>query len=67
MKITEIRQTAKGLGLSGYSKLNKGDLIRLIQDAEMASSPCFGADWRLQCQQLDCAWRDDCLGKQAKQ
>ena len=61
MTLAEIRKTAKEIGLRGYSRLSKGDLIRAIQTEEK-NSPCFGAEWRLSCQIEDCCWRNDCLG-----
>lgn len=60
MTLAEIRKTAKKMELKGYSKLSKGDLIRAIQSAE-ENSPCYKADWRMSCQELDCSWRKDCL------
>ena len=60
MKVTEIRAQAKDMGLKGITKMKKDDLIRAIQTAEESSTPCYGADWRMECQQMDCTWREDC-------
>ncbi|MFZ2089751.1 MAG: Rho termination factor N-terminal domain-containing protein [Desulfobaccales bacterium] len=57
MKVTDIRNKARDLGLKNYSRLNKGDLIRSIQVAE-GNSPCYQQidDCRVE----DCLWREDC-------
>jgi len=62
MKITEVRKRAKGLGLKP-GRLSKADLIRAIQRAE-GHFDCFGTASGF-CDQQDCAWRKDCLGKDA--
>ncbi len=59
MRIEEVRQRAGALGLSGARRMRKSELIRAIQQRE-GNQPCFGADWRFDCGQLDCCWRDDC-------
>ncbi|AMV70805.1 SAP domain-containing protein [Desulfuromonas carbonis] len=60
MKIDEVRQRAYALGMNGISRIKKGDLIRAVQQAE-GNQPCFGTAGRLDCSQLDCCWREDCL------
>jgi len=60
MNVIEIRERGRKLGISGLSKLRKGELIRAIQTAE-GNQSCFGAAWRFDCQQFDCCWRQDCL------
>ena len=60
MNMTEIRGRAEGLGLAGVGKLRKADLIRRIQQAE-GNNSCFGAEWRQDCAEMFCCWRDDCL------
>jgi len=59
MNMQEIRSKASQLGLQGISRLNKGDLVRAIQQAE-GNTSCFGAEWRFECAQTDCCWRGDC-------
>jgi hypothetical protein len=58
MKITQIKQKAKNLGINP-GKMNKTDLIHAIQCAE-GNSPCYasGQTW---CQYEDCCFRADCL------
>jgi len=60
MKINQIRERAKQMGVAQSAKLKKGEAIRAIQRAE-GNQDCFGADWRFDCQQHYCCWRDDCL------
>lgn len=62
MRMTEVRKRAKDLGLEPGS-LRKADLIRAIQRAE-GHFDCFGTATGF-CDQQDCAWRKDCLGKDA--
>jgi hypothetical protein len=62
MKIIEIRNRAKALGLKNVGKIKKGDLIRSIQRAE-GNSACFGSPGRFECPQMECCWREDCLTK----
>lgn len=60
MNIIQIREKAKALGLkTGWVK--KAELIRQIQVAE-GNFPCFGSAEGY-CDQMDCAFREDCLGK----
>ena len=59
MKLTEIKKMAKGMGLK-VSRVKKADLIREIQVAE-GNIPCFGTV--IECDRLDCLWREDCLPK----
>lgn len=60
MNMNVIRARASQLGLSGIGKLRKGELVQMIQQAE-GNNPCFGADWRHQCREMECCWRQDCL------
>ncbi len=57
MKVTEIRNMARYLGLKNYARLNKGDLIRAVQVAE-GNSPCYQQIY--DCRVEDCLWRPDC-------
>ncbi len=59
MKMKEVRDKAKTLGLKGTFGLSKAELIRRIQKAE-GNFDCFGttADY---CDQFECCFREDCL------
>lgn len=59
MKVTEIKERAKKLGINP-GKLKKADLILAIQKAEN-NPPCFGTGTEA-CPQLTCCWRQDCIG-----
>jgi phenylalanyl-tRNA synthetase alpha subunit len=58
MKMQEVREKAKTLGLNTFGK-KKVDLIRAIQNKE-ENVPCFqtGLD---SCDQFSCCWRSDCF------
>ena len=60
MNMTEIRERAAAAGLTGVGKLRKAELIQRIQETE-GNSPCYGIEWRQQCAEFSCCWRDDCL------
>lgn len=60
MNMQEVRERAAAVGLAGVGKLRKAELIRRIQEAE-GNNPCYGAGWRLSCDQAECCWRSDCL------
>ena len=60
MKIQDIKKKAKKLGIKS-SRMNKTDLIKVIQRAE-GNPECFGNDMT-NCDQLQCCWRDDCFKK----
>ena len=59
MKVTEIREIAKTMGIKNTAKMKKTDLIHSIQVHE-GNDSCYGAPWRLECGQDDCSWRRDC-------
>ncbi len=57
MKVREIREKARELGVKNYSRLRKEALIRAIQRAE-GHNECYQ---RIQgCGQTDCCWMADC-------
>jgi len=60
MKMQEVREKAKALGLKKTFGLSKGELIRKIQRAE-GNFDCFGTA-KDYCDQLQCYFREDCLG-----
>lgn len=60
MTLNQIRHRAQQMGLKINSRMRKADLIWAIQYHE-GNNTCFGADWRFDCPQYDCCWREDCL------
>jgi len=59
MKMNEIREMAKALGIKVMATTKKADLIRQIQKAE-GNFDCFGTA-KGYCDQLDCCFREDCM------
>lgn len=59
MKMQEIRERAKALGLKSTFGLTKPELIRRVQKAER-NFDCFGTA-KGYCDQLKCCFRQDCL------
>jgi hypothetical protein len=59
MKIQEVRGIAKAIGVNS-ARISKEEIIRAIQEAE-GNFPCFGTVRDGNCDQGDCAWREDCL------
>ena len=62
MKMAAVRKRAESVGVKP-GRMRKPDLIRAIQKAE-GHFDCFGTASGF-CDQQDCAWRKDCLGKNA--
>ena len=58
MKMQEVREKAKALGLKTFG-MKKVDLIRVIQSKE-GNTPCFQALVD-SCEQTNCCWRSMCL------
>jgi hypothetical protein len=58
MKMTEIRNKAKGLGLAPDKRTPRTDLVRAIQTAE-GYTACFNTGVK-HCPYLDCCFREDC-------
>lgn len=59
MHIQTIRSIAKNHGIK-TGRMSKADAIRSIQRAE-GNFDCFASAFDGICDQLQCAWRDDCL------
>jgi hypothetical protein len=59
MKMQEVREKAKALGLKKTFGLSKVELIRQIQRAE-GNFDCFGTAKDF-CDQFRCCFREDCL------
>lgn len=59
MKVKTIKLMAQGMGLK-VSKLNKKDMIQLIQKEE-GNYSCYSTPAIVACVQNNCLWREDCL------
>jgi hypothetical protein len=59
MKLDEVRNIAKSRGVHPNS-LTKTKLIKTLQLGE-GNFDCFATATRLECDQADCIWRDDCF------
>ncbi len=59
MKMQEVREKAKVLGLKNTFGLSKSELIRRVQKAE-GNFDCFGTA-KDYCDQFQCCFRDDCF------
>ena len=60
MKMQDVRNIAKGMGINTGAKRTKQDLILEIQTKE-GNIPCYKT--RTECPEMNCLWRDDCLSK----
>jgi len=54
-----LKEMARNLGMSNYSKLGKSDLIHAIQQAE-GYLPCFDTG-NHECRQIECLFRAACI------
>ena len=59
MKMKDVRERAKALGLKNTFGLSKAELIRRIQKAE-GNFDCFGTATDY-CDQPECCFKEDCL------
>lgn len=59
MTLADIKSKAKDLGVKGYSKLTKPELVKAIQAAE-GNSPCYQGEIASVCGIADCMWKEDC-------
>jgi len=59
MKMKDVRERAKALGLKNTFGLSKAELIRRIQKAE-GNFDCFGTATDY-CDQSECCFKEDCL------
>ncbi|MFH1834572.1 MAG: SAP domain-containing protein [Methanobacteriota archaeon] len=57
--MSDIKKRAKELGMKVKGGMDKTELIKSIQLAE-GNIDCFGTAKDF-CDQLNCAWREDCL------
>ena len=42
--LTELKEIAKGYGLSGFSKMNRGQIVKMILEVEFSSADIFDID-----------------------
>lgn len=59
MNWIDIKRKAKEMGINA-GRMKKAELIKAIQNKE-GNNPCFGNENRMNCDQVNCCWRDDCL------
>ena len=64
LKITDLRNKARDLGVTFNKSATKTDLIKAIQVAE-GNSPCFATPKVSSCGQDACCWRGDCSASAA--
>jgi hypothetical protein len=60
MKIKTVKDIAKQRGIA-FANMSKTQLIRAIQKAE-GNRDCFATTQVRECDQVNCLWREDCLG-----
>ncbi len=58
MKMNEIRQIAKKMGINSFG-LSKIVLVRKIQ-AQEGNFQCFATERISECEEKGCLWREDC-------
>lgn len=58
MKVAQVKVIAADKGVKA-GKMNKGELIRAIQQEE-GNEACFDSGMARDCGQAECLWRDDC-------
>lgn len=59
MNLRDIQAIVQSRGIKA-GKVRKADLIRTIQRDE-GNSDCFESEKRLNCDQIHCLWREDCV------
>jgi hypothetical protein len=59
MKLQEVKAIATQRGID-YGRMRKDELIKSIQRAE-GNNDCFGTALSIECGQIGCLWRKDCL------
>ena len=57
--LADIKNKAKEVGVKGYTKLPKPELVKAIQTAE-GNSPCYQSEIASVCGIADCMWKEDC-------
>lgn len=60
MRLVEIEQKAKTLGLIDPWNYTRQELIRIIQKRE-GNPTCFATRQKQTCRQSACNWRPDCV------
>ena len=64
MKLQEVKTIAKRRGIDP-GRMRKDELIKATQRAE-GNNDCFGTTLSIECGQISCLWRKDCLKDKAK-
>ena len=64
MTVKEIQSMARKLGIK-VGREKKGELIQMIQLAE-GNNDCFGTGVEINCGEMDCLWRADCMPEKKK-
>jgi hypothetical protein len=59
MRLSEIEQKARSIGIKDTWKFSRKELIREIQRKE-GNPVCFSSNLSF-CDQFACSWREDCL------
>lgn len=59
MKLQEVKAIAKQRGIDP-GRMRKDELIKAMQHAE-GNNDCFGTTLSIECGQISCLWRKDCL------
>jgi hypothetical protein len=65
MHMQTVRERAKSMGIRA-GRASKLMLIRQIQTSE-GNFPCFATAYESDCDQVNCAWREDCFSSARKQ
>jgi hypothetical protein len=63
MKLQEIKAIANQRGIDP-GRMRKDELIKAMQRAE-GNNDCFGTALSIECGQVSCLWRTDCLKDKA--
>ncbi|MBW1992531.1 MAG: Rho termination factor N-terminal domain-containing protein [Deltaproteobacteria bacterium] len=60
VRVKEIREKARALGIKNIHRMRKTELIHTIQVQE-GNAPCYREI--TDCRQYDCCWMADCQGR----
>lgn len=59
MKISDVKEIARNMGMKINKKANKIELVRAVQKNE-GNYDCFATPHVRECNQSNCLWREDC-------